>query len=96
MTAETFQVEVVYALPEKQVLLPLDVSPGTTVAQAIELSGIEAHFPGMEVDPKRVGVFGAKVGMQDELRPGDRVEIYRPLIADPKEARRKRAAREND
>ena len=91
VATETIRVEVVYALPEKQVLLSLDVAPGTTVEQAIAQSGIEHEFPDLEIDPARVGIFGNKARLDDELRSGDRVEIYRPLIADPKEARRRRA-----
>ncbi len=85
-------VEVAHARPEKQVLLSLEVPAGTTVGQAIELSGIRQAFPDLEVDPARLGIFGQKAGLEQVLRDGDRVEIYRPLIADPKEARRKRAA----
>lgn len=94
MATETMPVEVVYALPEKQLLLSIRVPVGTTVEEAIELSNIRSHFEDMQVDPGRVGIFGARARMQDELKPGDRVEIYRPLIADPKEARRKRAQKE--
>jgi putative ubiquitin-RnfH superfamily antitoxin RatB of RatAB toxin-antitoxin module len=85
------RVEVVYALPEKQLLLSLEVPEGTTLEEAIERSGIVNEFPGLEVDPQRVGIFGNKARLQDTLREGDRVEIYRPLIADPKESRRQRA-----
>ncbi len=91
VATETIRVEVAYALPEKQLLLSLDIAPGTTLAEAIAQSGIEKEFPGLEIDPARVGIFGNKARLEDELRSGDRVEIYRPLIADPKEARRKRA-----
>lgn len=85
------KVEVVYATPAKQVLLELEVGQGCTVEEAIELSGIRGQFPEMKLDPKTVGVFSRKVPMDHRLRDGDRVEIYRPLIADPKESRRKRA-----
>jgi putative ubiquitin-RnfH superfamily antitoxin RatB of RatAB toxin-antitoxin module len=88
---ETFRVEVVYATRERQVLVPLEVAPGCTVAEAIERSGLDREFPGMTVDPQAVGIFGRKVPPDQLLAPGDRVEIYRPLIADPKEARRRRA-----
>ncbi|NIP16947.1 MAG: RnfH family protein [Xanthomonadales bacterium] len=88
----SLSVEVVHARPERQVLLRIEVSEGTTVMQAIEMSGILQAFPDLEVDPARLGVFGQKAGPDDVLREGDRVEIYRPLIADPKESRRKRAA----
>ena len=85
------RVEVAYATPDKQVLLSLEVPQGCTVAEAIGLSGIREEFPEMEQDPKAVGVFSKKVALDDELREGDRVEIYRPLLADPKEMRKQRA-----
>ncbi len=91
VATETIRVEIAYALPEKQVLLSLDVAPGTNLGEAIAQSGIENEFPGLEIDPARVGIFGNKARLEDKLRDGDRVEIYRPLLADPKEARRKRA-----
>ena len=87
------RVEVVYALPERQMLIALEVEEGTTAMQAIERSGILGRFP--QADPVRdgIGVFGKIVPLDALLREGDRVEIYRPLIADPKHARRKRAGR---
>lgn len=85
------RVEVVYATRERQVLVALDVEPGCTVQEAIARSGLDREFPGMQVDPDALGVFGRKVPPDHVLSPGDRVEIYRPLVADPKEARRKRA-----
>ena len=88
---EKITIEVAFALPEKQLLLTLDVAPGTTLGEAITRSGIVDEFPDLIIDPARVGIFGKKARLEDELRSGDRVEIYRPLIADPKEARRKRA-----
>jgi putative ubiquitin-RnfH superfamily antitoxin RatB of RatAB toxin-antitoxin module len=90
--AETMTVEVAHARPEKQVLLSVEVPAGATVRYAIEHSGIRDAFPDLVVDPARVGIFGRKAGLDEKLREGDRVEIYRPLIVDPKEARRKRAA----
>ena len=93
--AGPFPVEVVYATRERQVLVRLDVEPGCTVGEAIERSGLAGEFPGMTVDPKAIGIFGRKVPATHRLAPGDRVEIYRPLIADPREARRRRA-REDD
>lgn len=83
-----------HARPEKQVLLALDVPLGTTLGEAIGLSEIKAHFPDLDVGPAQVGIFGIKARLEDELRNGDRVEIYRPLIADPKEARRQRARKQ--
>jgi len=68
------------------------VAPGTTLAEAIEQSGINKHFPEIDLETVRVGVWGKIARPDAKLQPGDRVEIYRPLIADPKEARKKRAA----
>ncbi|MFH1605211.1 MAG: RnfH family protein [Pseudomonadota bacterium] len=83
-------VELVYALAQKQVLRVLDMPPGTTVQDAIEASGLLQRFPQIELS--RVGVWGKPVTPNTRLRDRDRVEIYRPLIADPKEVRRRRAA----
>lgn len=91
---ETFRVEVTYALPERQWLLAVDLAPGATVADAIEASGIRERVAGLEVDPGRVGIFGKKVTLQQPLKRGDRVEIYRPLLIDPKEVRRARARKQ--
>lgn len=85
----TITVEVAYALPEKQSLIQLEVQPGTTVGQAIEQSGIREVYPSMEISD--VGIFSKKATLDQPLQEGDRVEIYRPLIADPREMRRKRA-----
>ena len=89
------EIEVAYATPDKQILLSIDVPPGCTVAEAISLSGIREEFPGIELDPKAVGIFSRKVSMDHELKEGDRVEIYRPLVADPKEMRKQRARAES-
>jgi len=85
------RIEVACALPEEQVLISLEVGEGTTVLQAIERSGILARFPDVELGHGRVGVFGVIVPLETLLRDGDRVEIYRPLVSDPKDARRKKA-----
>ena len=90
--SEEISVEVVYALPQKQEVLPLKVKPGTTVSLAIEQSGILAEFPEIDLASAKLGVFGKLVKLDAVLRDKDRIEIYRPLIADPKEVRRKRAA----
>jgi len=84
-------VEVAYALPEQQVLVALEVEEGTTVREVIERSGIPARFPEARVAGGNVGIFGRPVALDAAVREGDRVEIYRPLIADPKQARRERA-----
>lgn len=83
-------VEVVYAMRGEQVLLSLEVKPGTTVHEAIEQSGIRRRFPRLDPERGAVGIFGRLVKPDTVLKAGDRVEIYRPLIADPKDARRKR------
>ncbi|PCI07805.1 MAG: RnfH family protein [Gammaproteobacteria bacterium] len=92
MTTERINVEVAYATPEKQVIRILKVDTGETVAAAIEQSGITLDFPALVLENAKVGLFGKITTMTTVLSEGDRVEIYRPLIADPKEVRRKRAA----
>lgn len=91
-------VEVAYALPDKQRIIRIAVPVGTTALEAARLSGIAEHFPGLDVDASDMGVFGKTVAKPAErvLTEGERVEIYRPLIADPKEARKQRAARAKD
>lgn len=89
--ASTINVEVVYATPERQEVVALEVAEGATVAQAIEASGLCGRFDEFEVDPSRLGIFSRKVEPGHVLRDGDRVEVYRPLVIDPKEARRQRA-----
>ncbi len=92
MADERIDVEVAYARPDEQVIVPLQMAAGTTVEEAIRRSGVLDRFPEIDLAQAKVGVFG-KVGRLDQvLGPGDRVEIYRPLIADPKEARKQRAA----
>jgi len=88
------EIEVAYALPHKQVLLKIAVPVGCTVAAAIERSGIHAEFPDVVIDTGAVGIFSRKVPLDQILREGDRIEIYRPLIADPKEMRKQRARSE--
>ena len=87
-------IEVVYASPDKQVLLGLSVPLGTNVAEGIEQSAIRDEFPELTMDLKAVGIFSRKVPLDHLLREGDRIEIYRPLVADPKEMRRQRALKE--
>lgn len=88
---KALRVEVAYALPEQQALVALEVEEGTTVAEAIARSGILARFPELSIAPGNVGVFGKPVDLEAPLREGDRVEIYRPLVAHPGQARRERA-----
>ena len=89
---DSFEVEVVYALPDRQELLTVRVKPGATVREAVEASGILTMFPGIDLASNQVGIFGKMVAQERVLQEGDRVEIYRPLKADPKEVRRLRAA----
>jgi putative ubiquitin-RnfH superfamily antitoxin RatB of RatAB toxin-antitoxin module len=91
-SAETIPVEVAYALPDRQALLALEVPAGASIADAIAQSGILEKFPEIDLDKNKVGVFGKLGKLTDGLHAGDRVEIYRPLIADPKEVRKQRAA----
>jgi uncharacterized protein len=92
-SARALSIEVVYALREDQALFALKTEPGTTVGQAIERSGILRRFPEIDLTRARVGIFGKSARLDTRLRDGDRVEIYRPLIADPKDSRRERAKR---
>ena len=83
------RIEVAYALRDEQVLLALEVEEGTTAREAVVRSGILRRFPDLASAP--IGIFGRVVGPDTPLRKGDRVEIYRPLLADPKDTRRTRA-----
>lgn len=89
--AEQITIEVAYALPHKQTLLQLDVAPETTVEAAIALSGILSSYPEISLDKNKVGIWSKNVKLHQTLKHGDRIEIYRPLIADPKEVRKRRA-----
>lgn len=88
----SIHVEVAYALPKQQVLIQLDVPFGTTVESAILHSGLLAKFPDIDLARDKVGIFSKIVTLDTLLRDRDRIEIYRPLIADPKEIRRQRAS----
>jgi len=95
MDKPVIAVEVVYALADKQKLLRLTVPQGTTVREAALRSGMDNFFPGLNLGTSPLGIFGKAIPKPDErvLEEGERVEIYRPLIADPKEVRKQRAAR---
>ena len=90
--AEKLAVEVAYALPEKQLVVAVDVVPEATLEEAIRASGILERCPEIDLAKNKVGVFGKLGKLSDTLYADDRVEIYRSLIADPKEVRKKRAA----
>ena len=94
----TITVEIAYATPDKQVIVELEVAQGTTAKQAAIVSDINQQFPQIDFDNDPMGIFGNSLGSKGlapaaeyVMNDGDRVEIYRPLIADPKEARKKRA-----
>lgn len=93
--ADMIQVEVAYALPEKQKIIRLQVEAGTTLRDAVKQSGIVLEFPEIDPENAKFGIFGKAVRDADKevLREGDRVEIYRPLLIDPKQARANRAAK---
>lgn len=88
-------VEVAYAKEHEQVIIPLNVDAGTTLEQAVQLSGILEQFPEIDLTQNKTGIFGKIAKADTELREKDRVEIYRSLIADPKESRRKRAEKKD-
>lgn len=85
------RVEVAYARPDVQVILVVELADGATANDAIAASGILSRFPEIDLTQNKIGVFSQLCGLDQPLRPGDRVEIYRPLPVDPKEARRQRA-----
>lgn len=91
-TAEMLHVEVVYALPGETTVIPVDIDEGSTIADAIHASGVERLFPQINPDSSKLGVFSHIKSPRDEVSEGDRIEIYRPLKADPKEIRRRKAA----
>jgi putative ubiquitin-RnfH superfamily antitoxin RatB of RatAB toxin-antitoxin module len=85
-------VEVAYALPHQQLIIPISVPLQTTAEEAIQASGILKKFPEIDLSVSQIGVFGKLTKLETPLRNLDRIEIYRPLIADPKEVRKQRAA----
>lgn len=98
MTAEAIAIEVACALPDRQLVVALEVPAGTTAWQAVALAGIAEAFPEVCIAPQRIGVWGRLLGTRGlppaaeyRVRSGDRVEVYRPLLIDPKAARRRRA-----
>jgi uncharacterized protein len=93
MSAKRLEIEVVYATPERQTRYAMRVAQGATVADAIHASGVLEAYPEIDLARSRVGIHGNLARPDQSLRDGDRVEIYRPLSADPKAARRARASR---
>jgi len=90
--SEEINVEVAYALPDKQKLIDFRVVKGTNALKAVKLSGITQFFPEISLDELQLGIFSQHIEPDQVLQEGDRVEIYRPLLADPKEVRKRRAA----
>ncbi len=89
-------IEIVYGLPDKQVLKTMKVAEGTTIRQAALQSGLENEFPDLDLHSAKLGIFG-KIAKDDTvLRDKDRIEVYRPLLIDPKEARRQRVQNQED
>jgi hypothetical protein len=88
---ETVEIEVVYAAPDEQVAIRLRVAPGMTAREAVVLSGIARRFSAIDPAQAELGIYGRRVSDETVLAAGDRLEIYRPLVADPKQARRRRA-----
>lgn len=95
MNEQMISVEVAYALPKEQKIISLKVEEGTTAYEAVKLSGIERIFPQINIESDPMGIFGKAIKDPKTavLKDKQRVEVYRPLIADPKEARAKRAAK---
>jgi putative ubiquitin-RnfH superfamily antitoxin RatB of RatAB toxin-antitoxin module len=91
--SEMIEIEVVYGLPHKQVLLSLPVPAGSCIEECIKLSGIITHFPEIVPHKATVGIFSRPEKLETIIKAGDRIEIYRPLTADPKEMRKLRAAK---
>ena len=91
MSGGAIQVEVVYALPAVQPLMHVALVEGATVGDAVRASGLLEAYPDIDLAKNKVGIFSKLVKLDEKVRDRDRVEIYRPLLADPKEVRRKRA-----
>ena len=91
--SDKVRVEVAYALPDRQQIVSLDLAAGSTVFDAAEQSGLGERFEGLDLEKAKLGIFGKVVAKpkQQVLNNGDRIEIYRELIADPKEVRKQRA-----
>jgi putative ubiquitin-RnfH superfamily antitoxin RatB of RatAB toxin-antitoxin module len=92
MGAELLNIEVCYASDDLQFLQALQVPAGTTIAAALALSDLPARLPQLDVQSAPIGLYGKKKSADTVLREHDRIEVYRPLIADPKQARRRRKA----
>lgn len=87
------QVEIIYATTQEQIVYSIDVAVGTTIGEAIEQSGILQQYAEIDLSVNPVGIFSQRAQLTDELKDGDRIEIYRPLLIDPKQKRRQKALR---
>ena len=92
MSSQNIMVEVAYALPHEQLIIPVSLPSETNAEAAIRVSGILNKFPEIDLNVNQIGIFGKLIRLDTQLRNLDRIEIYRPLIADPKEVRKQRAA----
>ena len=92
-TTAAWHVEVAYAMATSQEVIEVSARPGATVEEVIRASGLLERCPEIDLSHQRVGIYGELAQLQDAVHDGDRVEIYRPLVADPKEIRRQRVAR---
>ena len=86
-------VKIAYASPDRQCVMTLDVEEGATIRDVINQSGVLIQFPEIDLTLQKVGIFSEAKNLADKVKAGDRVEIYRPLVMDPKDARKKRATR---
>ncbi len=91
MVSKTIDIEVAYAKRDEQVILKQSVAADATIEEALRESDLLERFPEIDLSVNKVGIFGKLCKLDSKLRAGDRIEVYRALIADPKEARRKRA-----
>ena len=89
-TVRKINVEIAYANPTSQSIIQVEIEEGRTIEQAIDRSGILLLFPEIDLMQQKVGIFSKQMKLSDIIKEGDRIEIYRPLIVDPKEARRRR------
>ena len=91
MSANSIQIEVVYPLPNKQEIFSVELPSGSTIQSALEASGVLAKYPEIDLAKNKLGIFSKLSKVDAVLRDRDRIEIYRPLIADPKAVRKQRA-----
>jgi putative ubiquitin-RnfH superfamily antitoxin RatB of RatAB toxin-antitoxin module len=95
MAPDTMRVTLCFATPTVEILRELTVAPGTTIGQAITASGVLSELPQFDVATLPVGIYGKKKPLDTVLREHDRIELYRPLVADPKDSRRRRAQKKD-